>query len=110
MAIDFGTTASAAAVRIEGGEPQLFQFGAGAASVPSAVWRSRADSTRGRPARVLVGQHAVERMQGVDPTLGELTPKRLVRHHEVVYPLGGDPVPVTSIVAWVLADVYGKVV
>ena len=109
LAIDFGTTATAAATRGDGEEPRLFSFSGGAASVPSAVFRRPPDARLGREERVLVGEHALARLQGEDAALGERTPKRLIRHPEGVFRLGTEDLPVVSIVSWVLRDVYREV-
>lgn len=110
LAIDFGTTASAAAVRFDDEEPRLMEFESGSNSVPSAVFR-RVGADSGPAERILLGHEAVERIRSgsVASGEGEATPKRLIRHHEDTHRLAGTHLPVTTIVSWVLAGIYREV-
>ena len=97
LCIDFGTTATAAAMD-HGGDPMLVQFGQ-STRLPSGVFVAPDGS-------MLVGRTA-RNAAGADPGRYLRTPKRLVGLDERV-PVGGDDVEVVRVVAAVLTEVAGE--
>ncbi len=103
IAIDFGTTATAAATLVEPGEPELVRFRYRARSIPSAVFCRDG----GRP---LVGREAAAEIAG-QPQWGERTPKAHVRDGAETLHLGGPEspdLPLSKVVAWLLESVYER--
>jgi molecular chaperone DnaK (HSP70) len=100
LAIDFGTTSTAAAMTDGRAAPQVLEI-EGSRYFPSVVYRDEAG-------QLLTGRTAV-RQAAVFPDRAERVPKRaLVAGSEVI--LGGHPVPVTELVAAVLGRVYAEAV
>jgi molecular chaperone DnaK (HSP70) len=100
LAIDFGTTNTAAATTDGGGSPRVLEI-EGSRYFPSMVYRDEAG-------QLLTGRTAV-RQAAVFPDRAERVPKRaLIAGTEVV--LGGQAVPVTELVAAVLGRVYAEAV
>jgi molecular chaperone DnaK (HSP70) len=98
LAIDFGTTNTAAAMTDGGPAPQVLEI-EGSRYFPSTVCRDESG-------QLLTGRAAV-RQGAVFPDRAERVPKRaLVAGAEVM--LGGHPVPVTELVAAVLGRVYAE--
>jgi hypothetical protein len=94
LAIDFGTSNTVAALRVDGGAPRLLSVD-GWPVLPSAVWLS--------PEGVLVVGRDAERPARLDPARFEPNPKRRVDEGEVL--LGDTVVPVVDLVAAVLRRV-----
>ena len=94
VAVDFGTSSTAAVVSLRGGPPQVVVVD-GAPLVPSAVYAAP-DGT------VFVGQEA-ERQAAIDPARYEPNPKRRIDEGELL--LGNTVLAVADVVRAVLARV-----
>ena len=94
VAVDFGTSSTAAVVSLRGGPPQVVVVD-GAPLVPSAVYAAP-DGT------VFVGQEA-ERQAAIDPARYEPNPKRRIDEGELL--LGDTVLAVADVVRAVLARV-----
>ncbi len=94
LAIDFGTSNSAAAIQIDGREPQSVRLTDAGDIMPSAVFADAGGLT--------VGVEATRRMM-LDPSAFERNPKRLVGQN--VVQLGGTDREVVDLVAAVLRTV-----
>jgi actin-like ATPase involved in cell morphogenesis len=97
LAVDFGTSNTVAALRVDGGPARLLLFD-GWPVLPSAVLRDR-DGT------LVVGQAAL-RGARLDPARFEPYPKERVDDNEVL--LGDAPVPVVALIAAVLRRVAAE--
>ncbi|WP_165961043.1 Hsp70 family protein [Actinocrispum wychmicini] len=97
LAVDFGTSNTVAALRVNGGPARLLLFD-GWPVLPSAV-------LRGRDGTLVVGQAAL-RGARLDPARFEPYPKERVDDNEVL--LGDAPVPVRSLIAAVLRRVAAE--
>lgn len=98
LSVDFGTSSTAAAIRDQQGRLHDVPLSSTTAAIPSAVLY-----TKGR--MIVVGEAAVQ-AAGTDPQAFDPTPKRRLAEPEVM--LAGMFVPVTDLVAAVLADVLSK--
>ncbi|GAB3896365.1 hypothetical protein GCM10029964_077600 [Kibdelosporangium lantanae] len=94
LAVDFGTSNTVAALRVDGGPARLLLFD-GWPVLPSAV-------LRGRDGTLVVGQAAL-RGARLEPARFEPYPKERVDDNEVL--LGDAPVPVVALIAAVLRRV-----
>ena len=97
LAIDFGTSNTVAALRVDGAAPRLLSVD-GRPVLPSAVWLSP-DGT------LVVGRDA-ERQARLDPSRFEPNPKRRIDEVDVL--LGDTVVPVVELIAAVLRSVLDE--
>ncbi|HST66797.1 MAG TPA: Hsp70 family protein, partial [Mycobacteriales bacterium] len=98
LAVDFGTSNTAAALAVDGGAPRLLAID-GSPLVPSSVFRTD-DGT------LAVGRDA-DRQARLDPARFEPNPKRRIDDGDIL--LGSTPVPVVTAIAAVLRRVAGEV-
>jgi Hsp70 protein len=101
LAIDFGTTQTAAALWVAGnGGATLVQFDGDRTAIPSAVFRDGDTSLTGV---------AAERSLLLDPVRGLRTPKRLLRHGSSFAELGGaEPVALMELIGDVMGEVHER--
>lgn len=97
LAIDFGTSNSAAAIQLDAREPQAVRLGDGADVMPSAVFADAGG--------IAVGTEATRRMM-LDPSAFERNPKRLMGQQLVQ--LGGTDLEVVDLVAAVLRTIVQR--